>query len=238
MTSHPTQFGHRDLRSIGALLWLFCFQFFVAEQIARMAWTIPYSMTRNAISDLGVLGCGPHICSPLHALMNGSFVLQGLLIVSGVVLARGSFPKGRLSTLALAAIALAGLGVLVVGLVPENVNRELHTAGAALNFFAGNIGMILAGVSMLRALRRPSTHAWLSIAAGAIGLLATLLLGFHNAPAWNRLNLASGAVERAAAYPLPLWLTGTGLLLLVRRCEGYAAVRARRSKPAANIPLS
>src|SRR5271156_5509570 len=38
---------------VGACLWLLCFQFFVAEQIARLGWTGHYSMRRNYISDLG-----------------------------------------------------------------------------------------------------------------------------------------------------------------------------------------
>ena len=58
---------------VGAFLWLLCLQFFVAEQIARMGWTGHYSMRADFISDLGAT-------SSLHWVMNGSFVLQGLLI--------------------------------------------------------------------------------------------------------------------------------------------------------------
>ncbi len=84
---------------LGAGLWLFCFQFFVGEQIARLGWPGHYSMARNYISDLGAVRCdGAATCSSLHWVMNGSFVLQGLLIVFGTVLVRSFFPcAARLS---------------------------------------------------------------------------------------------------------------------------------------------
>ena len=64
---------------LGAGLWLFCFQFFVGEQIARLGWAGHYSMARNYISDLGAVRCGGAAsCSSLHWVMNASFVLQGL----------------------------------------------------------------------------------------------------------------------------------------------------------------
>ena len=66
-----------------AVLWCLCVQFFVAEQIARLGWTLPYSFARNYISDLGATVCTSLVCSPRHALMNASFVLQGLLIAGG-----------------------------------------------------------------------------------------------------------------------------------------------------------
>ncbi len=66
---------------VGAFLWLLCLQFFVAEQIARMGWTGHYSMRHDFISDLGAASG-----SSLHCLMNGSFVLQGLLIFFGAML--------------------------------------------------------------------------------------------------------------------------------------------------------
>jgi hypothetical membrane protein len=68
---------------VGAGLWSLCFQFLVAEQIARLGWSGPYSMARDYISDLGSAR------SPLHWVMNGSFVLQGFLIFFGALLACG-----------------------------------------------------------------------------------------------------------------------------------------------------
>jgi hypothetical membrane protein len=177
----------------GACLWLLCFQFFVAEQIARMGWTGQYSMRRNYISDLGALRCPPG-CSSLHWVMNGSFVLQGLLIFFGAVLLHRLIPS-----IAVALLAIAGLGVLVVGLVPEDGNARLHLLGAAANFLGGNLAIILLAKRW---------KSWITFAAGSIGLLASFALAFHG------MGRDTGTVERLAAYPLPLILSWSGWRML------------------------
>ena len=173
---------------LGACLWLLCLQFFVAEQIARIGWTGHYSMRRDYISDLGAAG------SSLHAVMNGSFVLQGVLIFSGAVLLRRLLPG-----IVVILLAAAGLGVLVVGLVPEDTNARLHLQGAAANFIGGNLGIIVLAKRW---------KSWISLAAGSIGLLATFALAFHG------MGADTGTVERLAAYPLPLFLSWSGWRML------------------------
>jgi hypothetical membrane protein len=174
---------------VGACLWLLCLQFFVAEQIARMGWTGHYSMRRGYISDLGA-----HSGSSFHWVMNGSFVLQGLLIFFGAVLLHRLLPR-----IAVALLAIAGLGVLVVGLVPEDTNARLHLQGAAANFLGGNLAIILLAKRW---------KSWIAFAAGTLGLLATLALAFHG------MGSDTGAVERLAAYPLPLFLSWSGWRML------------------------
>jgi hypothetical membrane protein len=173
---------------VGACLWLLCLQFFIAEQIARMGWTGHYSMRHDYISDLGATG------SSLHWVMNGSFVLQGLLILFGAVLLHRLLPR-----VAVALLAIAGLGVLVVGLVPEDTNARLHLQGAAAHFLGGNLAIILLAKHW---------KSWITFAVGSIGLLATLALAFRGG-AWD-----AGTLERLAAYPLPLFLSWTGRRML------------------------
>jgi hypothetical membrane protein len=204
---------------LGAGLWLFCFQFFVGEQIARLGWAGHYSMKRNYISDLGAVRCsGSPACSSLHWVMNGSFVLQGLLIVFGAVLVRGLFPARPVYRIALVLFAIAGVGVLEVGLAPEDVNLRLHVLGAVAHFLGGNLAMILLGLVMIRRsvceARTMRWRSWITFALGSVGLLATLALAFRGTPSWAALGWDAGTVERLAAYPLPLWLTWTGFLLL------------------------
>lgn len=67
------------------MLWMACLQFFLAEQVVRFGWTLPYSFARNYVSDLAATACSAQVCSPWHALMNCSFVLQGLLITGWMV---------------------------------------------------------------------------------------------------------------------------------------------------------
>jgi hypothetical membrane protein len=204
---------------LGAGLWLFCFQFFVAERIARLGWAGHYSMARNYLSDLGAVRCGGSpACSSLYWVMNGSFVLQGLLIVFGTVLVRSFFPSKPVYRIALALLVIAGIGVLEVGMVPEDINFRLHLLGAAANFLGGNLAMILLGLVMIRRSvcdKLPlRLRSWITFALGSVGLLATLALVFRGTPSWAALGWDAGTVERLAAYPLPLWLTWTGWLIL------------------------
>ncbi len=205
--------------SLHPLPWLLCFQFFVVEQLARLHVRGPYSMARNAISDLGARHAfraddrAPASISPWHALMNASFTLQGMLIVFGALLVRRLLPGGRLATGAWLLFILSGLALCVVGLNPEDVHRRLHLLAAAVHFVAGALAMLLAGFAFLP---KAQAAGRASLASGALALSATLLLGLRGNAAWSHLALPAGTVERVAAYPLPLWLTVTGLGLLVR----------------------
>ena len=59
------------------------------------------------------------------------------------MLVRGFFPARPVYRLALFLLAVAGVGVLVVGLVPEDADFRLHILGAVANFLGGNLAMIL-----------------------------------------------------------------------------------------------
>jgi len=204
---------------IGATLWIFCLQYFVAEAIAISGWPGAYSLSRNYISDLGALRCGVRaggvadaaesVCSPLHALMNASFLLQGLLILCGTALVWSRFPKGALWTAARLMIGASGVGVFVVGLAPEDAAPGPHFLGAIENFLCCNAGMAAMGVAMLTSRHPPRTLGFITLAAGVIGLLGLVLLGLRVYP-----GLGVGGMERVVAYPFPLWLAGMGALLL------------------------
>ncbi len=162
-------------------------QFFIAQLIVQSAWTTPFSLTTNYISDLGNTACGPYpvasnmyVCSPWHAWMNASLVL----------------------------LALAGPGEILVGLFPENVNITPHTIGAAAHFVSGNLGILVLGIA-IAATRRQIRLAVYSIILGSVGLLATALF-----VSGNYLGTGIGGMERIAAYPLPLWLIVAGISLL------------------------
>ncbi len=193
-------------------MWALCFQFFVAEEIARLGWPGHYSMTGNWISDLGAA------YSPLHSVMNGSFVLQGFLISVGAVLVHGLFPPRWTYWLALLLLVISGVGVLVVGLVPEDADLPLHGLGATVHLLAGNLAMFVLGLVLIRRSvcgpRALQWKSWITFAAGSVGLLALFALGMRSNPAWAAVTRNQGVVERLAAYPLPLWLTWTGWLML------------------------
>lgn len=220
---------------VGATLWIFCLQYFLAEAVAISGWPGSYSLSGNYISDLGALGCGARaggvadaagsVCSPLHALMNASFLLQGALIVCGTALVWSRFPRGALWTAALLLIGASGVGVFVVGLAPEDAAPAPHFLGAVENFLCCNAGMAAMGLAMLTSRRPPRVLGFITMAAGVVGLLGIVLLGLR-----AYAGLGVGGMERVVAYPFPLWLAGMGVLIL--RNGGLAAGQNDSDGPA------
>ncbi len=204
----------------GAWAWLSCLQFFVAEQIARFGWQGHYSFRSNYISDLGARGCTAAICSHWHALMDGSFLLQGVLIAAGAVLLPRRVSPGALGWVARVLLLLSALGVAVVGYSPEDVDTNLHISGARLHFGCGSLAMLLWGLA--RIMRRDGAFqaAGAAFLAAGVAVCGDVLL-YMGASRVNDM-LGPGLVERLAAYPLPLWLAWTGWTLLrERRKTGY-----------------
>jgi hypothetical membrane protein len=195
-------------RRWGGALWIGCLQFFAAEAVAAAGFVGSYSYRRNYISDLGALSCGEN-CSPLHALMNASFVLQGVLIFVGAVVVWPLFPREALSRVALGLVAASAFGVALVGLAPEDFAPGWHYLGAAENLLFCNAGAVLVGVALLREGTAPRAVGLLSFAFGLIGLggLGGLAFGYD-------FGLGLGGVERLAAYPFPLWIAGMGAWLI------------------------
>ncbi|HYW52266.1 MAG TPA: DUF998 domain-containing protein [Gemmatimonadaceae bacterium] len=208
----------RSTIRIGAIAWLLAVQFFVAQVVVATAWPRPFSLRFDYISDLGNTVCGPYpagsthlVCSPWHLAMNVSFMVLGVTMILGAWLTRDAFPPGWVRTLARVLFAVAGVGVFVVGVYPENTDNERHVLGAGFNFVAGNIAMIVYGLALAQ---RPSTHRALmiiSILAGVLGMLGTLLF-----ITGHFLGIGLGGMERVAAYPMTVWQMVAGASLLAR----------------------
>jgi hypothetical membrane protein len=108
----------------GAVCWTLSVLYFPAQAIVQAASARPYSLATDLISDLGNSACGPTVCSPLHGLMNASFIAVGLLHWAGALATQQAWPPGRQRTLSAALLtrtlgaallALAGIGLLLVG---------------------------------------------------------------------------------------------------------------------------
>ena len=102
----------------GAIAWIASIQFFVMQAVAQSAWTTPYSLVTNYISDLGNTVCdtypsdfGRFVCPPWHPAKNASFILIGLTTAFGAILLRNAQRSGRSWSAGLALIAI------VLGLV-------------------------------------------------------------------------------------------------------------------------
>ena len=195
------------------MAWILTLQFFVVQGIVQTAWTTPFSLAHNMISDLGRETCGPLLrapgidfaCSPWHALMNASIIANGFLIPLGMILTRRSWPSTLLMTLALAMIALTAPGHIMVGLFPSDTATSGHMIGAGMILALGNPGMVVAGWAAWRERR---IQAITSLLLGVAGIVGTVLF------LWMiDLGIGLGSMERVAFYPLTLWCGLQGIVL-------------------------
>jgi hypothetical membrane protein len=181
----------------GGLAWVLTLQFFVVEAIAAARYG-GYSYSADVISDLGTAD------SAARLLMNGSFVLQGVLIAAGVLLL-GPGLAGNGGRLARVLLVLAGLGVLLVGLFPSDGNATVHEVAAAVHLLAGAIGLI----AVAYAVRPRSEGLGTTLALlGLVGVIGTIFFGSA-----VFLGLGEGGMERVAAYVTPIGLAAAGIAL-------------------------
>jgi hypothetical membrane protein len=205
------------LAAAASALVLGALAFIVGETAAAHAWRDPgYSYRDNFISDLGNPQCGPYdgrvVCSPMHWLMNGAFVGQGLLL-GCAVWAAGRTLQGRSRTVVLWTGGLTAAGFVLTGVVHSspaataNGTLWLHYAGATLAILGGNTTAVLIGRKWRR-LRVPAIAGYGSITLGTLGIVAALtwLATFGVTP--------PGVLERVAAYAFMLWQVVFGAFLL------------------------
>lgn len=212
----------------GAACWALTILFFVGQAVAQAASRAPYSLDRSFISDLGNTACGPYtagatyhaeVCSPLHDVMNGTFVVCGLLVLLGAILTRRAWPRRRTTTVALALLVLGGAGQVLVGFRPENVDLGLHGLGAVFGIAGSDLAVLLLGIVLWRTSR---WAALVSILAGAAGLVCFVL----TVSATSGVAVPVGTVERIAGYVPVVWMILVGAFLL------RAALAERRPVPA------
>jgi len=171
--------------------------FFVAQVIAQLAWP-GYSVSQYDISALGITQCGQYTngaggesfyaCSPLHVVMNVGFILVGVFLTTGVILTRSVWPRRRLTSVGVAFVAISGLGAILAGFFPANVNFGLHVLGALINFLLGGSGILLLGAGMRKRNGRLAAWSWVM---GGITLMGFV---FYNSKIF--LGLGPGGMER------------------------------------------
>ncbi|MFF9559868.1 DUF998 domain-containing protein [Streptomyces albus] len=212
---------------IGYCAWVVgVVQFFVLHLVVQTAWERPYSWARNNISDLGNAHCvlqpdpePRYVCSPGHGLMNVSFVTLGVLLAVGAVLAGGAlWRRGGRAVAARLLLAGGGLGFVLAGLAPADIDENVHMLGALLVMGVGNIGLLLASWAPAERLA-----GWARRAAGLAGAVAVVAFGLFLSG--HYLGLGMGGMERAAAFPPLLWALAVGLAGLLGGLRGEAGPR-------------
>ena len=199
---------------VGLAAWILALQFFVIQGVVVAAWSTPFSLAHNMISDLARVTCGPLYrapgielaCSPWHALMNASIVANGVLIPLGALLTRRLWPACREMTIALSMVALTAPGHVLVGVFPSDTGTLGHLIGAGSILALGNPGMVVAGWAAWGERR---WQAVASMVLGATGIAGTILF-----LAMIDLGLGLGGMERVAFYPLTIWCGLMGVSML------------------------
>ncbi len=202
---------------IGPIFWMVSIQYYITQVIVAMAWSLHYSLRFNTISDLGNTACGSYagrlVCSPQHALMNASFITLGITMIIGSLLIFQEFKTTATSATGFSFMAIAGLGTLIVGLVPENSVSSLHVLGATLPFLIGNLGLVVLGF----ALDIPKSLRYYTLFSGIISLIALVFFTNH-----AYLGLGTGGLERIVAYPQTMWLIVFGAYISNSHMRGVA----------------
>lgn len=174
-------------------------------------WGNSFSLSQNTISDLGNTVCGAYdsrmVCSPLHDMMNVSFIILGLTMLGGSLLLYQQCQKSSASFIGFSMMSISAVGTIMVGLFPENGNAAGHALGAGLPFVLGNLGLVVLGLY----LDMPRLLRFFTIIPGLIALLALAL--FSN---YMHLGLGIGGIERLIAYPQTLWLIVFGSHTMIK----------------------
>jgi hypothetical membrane protein len=182
-------------------------QFFVVEAIVALRWS-GYSYADNVISDLG------SSLSPAHRAMNASFVVQAALILAGVVLLLPAV-RGRAARVAQVVLGPTAVGVLLVGVFPEDSSTVMHDLGAILYLAGSAIGLLALAYAL-----RPRSELLGSVLA-VLGLAGAATTVFFVMDVTQFLG--RGGTERVAADVLPVGLTITAIALW-RLARGGAAL--------------
>jgi hypothetical membrane protein len=152
--------------------------------------------------------------------MNLSFVLLGVTMVTACILLRRFLTATRSVSLSVgfALVGIGGVGVMMVGIFPEDSVPLIHGFGAAFPFLLGNIGVLVLGIF----LALPIAVRLFTLISGTVALTA---LAFY--ATGHFLGLGVGGMERVVAYPQTIWLIILGLYLFANIANSSVDVDKR-----------
>jgi hypothetical membrane protein len=157
-------------------------------------------------------GTPAYVCSPLHSTMNASFIIIGILTIAGAIALQRIWPHRRLATVALILWIITGVGKIVVGLVPENTNINLHLL-AAFNIPVGCAAILLLSLSIRHISRAVSVTGIVLAFIGLAGTALSTTAEFAGSSLY--LGLGADGMERVADYPGSLCLLMIGIIAVL-----------------------
>jgi hypothetical membrane protein len=204
----------------GVALAVSAVTYLIAEGLAASRFSPSYSYQRDFISELGVPNCeapahGVATCSPLSALMNTSFMVDGALFMIATALLFGWLRGRRRYAFGLLSLA-HGVGLMLVGMFHAGAadiasgRVAYHLAGASLALFGGNAAIAAApigeDVSGSRVVRGSG------LILGLVGLLAGAIFVVSVARQ-TTFWLDNALWERISVYTIVAWELLLGLSL-------------------------
>jgi len=196
----------RFFARVGAAALLLRPAYVATEVVTAAATTGGYSFVHDSVSRLGEIGCSPEYCSPRHAVMNGSFMGFGALLVGGAVLSARS-----LGPWATALLVVSGLSSVATGFAPLDQDSTMHAIAATPLFVAQPISLAVIG-TRLRG-DRPRLSAALMATAAVTGTAAVMFVLTGG-------ETASGALERLSLWPVLVGLAAVGWTELTQPTAG------------------
>ena len=160
---------------------------FLVFHIVAEAVDPTYSVSSNAISDLGVRAGAP--------IFNTAMVLLGLFLLGGAYFLDRAF-RDRIVTILL---VVAGIGAIGVGVFTENAPANLHPLFSVVTF----LGIGLTAIASYRVTRPPLSY--IAVIAGIASLAALVLFGSKT---YGAIGL--GGMERMIVLPVLAWSLAFG----------------------------
>jgi Protein of unknown function (DUF998) len=158
--------------------------------------------------------------------VNASVIALGISLAGGVLLTASCWGGGATSRSARILLIAGAAGSVMVGLVPEDENLNLHVLAAFVGIVVGNCGFVLTGL-----IRRSSPLGRLrplTLPLSILAVTAAVLLFTGGIPAGD-----FGGVERLAVFPLRCWMVIAGIFLLREAAQGAGASAAGAWRTAA-----
>lgn len=180
----------------GAVALLVRPAYIATEFIVAGATTGGYSFLDDSVSDLGRVGCTAAYCSPLHPLMNASFIGFGVLLAMGGLLLWQTL--GWASVL----LVISGLSSIATGLAPIDQDAHLHTLAATPLFLAQPLALVILAARFWG--ERPGWTARALLATGVLTASAAAAFVLRGG------GSGAGAFERLALWPVLVALAGVG----------------------------
>ena len=168
-----------DAPAAASLLLFGAAQFLLCLVVAEALYP-GYSTAANAISDLGV--------GSTALLFNSSIMFFGAASATVAYLLRQ-----KLGRLLAVCMAIAGIGALGVGLLPETLGLPHFISALAAFLFGG-----IAAIASSRHAPAPLSYLFLLLGAATLCALALEVAG-------TAFGLGHGGMERMIAYPIIIW---------------------------------